>query len=66
MSRRRRLRRRSIRWARYFNHYGHIPDVLVGSGYSRYLRMTRPWGYIREQQKLPYSYGYRDRWIEVL
>lgn len=29
MSRRRKTRQ-SVRWARYFNHYGHIPGVLVG------------------------------------
>lgn len=23
-------RRRIIRWARYFNHYDHVPDVAIG------------------------------------
>jgi hypothetical protein len=27
---RNRQQRRAIRWARYVNHYGHIPSVIVG------------------------------------
>lgn len=23
-------RRKAVRWARYFNHYGHIPNVYLG------------------------------------
>lgn len=49
-----RKRRRTIRWARYFNHYGHMPSVLLG-GDGAVNAMTfvsgRHWSYIRHQAK---------------
>jgi hypothetical protein len=52
VSRRRKVRR-SVRWARYFNHYGHRPDVVVG-GWAAVRAMNVPgmhWKYIRRQAK---------------
>jgi hypothetical protein len=54
-----RKRRQAIRWARYFNHYSHNPDVLVGgSGASRVIwrgllghRTSRPFVHVRRQVK---------------
>lgn len=54
----RRQVRKAIRWARYFNRFGHIPFVLVGSGRSRYLRTVEPWGYVRRQAKHRFGHGY--------
>ncbi len=59
MSRRQKVRK-AVRWARYFNRYGHIPDVLVASGYSRYLRTVEPWGYVRRQAKHRFMHGYAN------
>jgi hypothetical protein len=45
-------KRRTIRWARYFNRYDHIPLVVIG-GWSAVRAMTPPhnrtWGYLRNQ-----------------
>ena len=45
--------RRSIRWARYFNHYGHKLDVVVGGrGAVRAMNVRgKHWMYVRRQAK---------------
>jgi len=52
--------RRHIRWARYFNHYGHKLDVVLG-GWSAVRAMTsrdsRRWAYVRRQQKRRFQGG---------
>ncbi len=58
-----RKRRSTARWARYFNHYGHIPMVVIG-GWAAVRAMNHSkvhgqWARIRHQRKLPFHHGYR-------
>jgi hypothetical protein len=58
VSRARKLRR-SVRWARYFNHYAHLSDVIIGGGPAHRLvvagvlghRSSLPFLYVRRQAK---------------
>lgn len=45
--------RKAVRWARYFNRYGHQPDAIVGGwGAVRAIRAGGlHWGYVRQQAK---------------
>jgi len=50
-------RRRSIRWARYTNHYGFMSDVSVG-GWSFVYALNVPgrhWMFVRRQAKRKWS-----------
>lgn len=52
MGRARRVRR-SVRWARYFNRYGHMSGVAVG-GWAAVRALNVPgkhWMYVRRQAK---------------
>lgn len=47
--------RRTVRWARYVNHYGHIPSVIVGGWAAGRVIWDgvsgRRWRHIRRQAK---------------
>lgn len=50
-------RRKSVRWARYFNHYGHKLDVVVG-GWAAVRAMNiqgQHWKHVRRQAKHRFS-----------
>lgn len=54
----------SIRWARYANHYAHIPEVFIGGlGAWRGMNFGPSQGAyfrIRRQQSHPYRKGYEQ------
>ena len=52
MSRRRKIRR-SVRWARYFNHYSYMSDVIIGGdgAVAAIWVKGRHWKYVRRQAK---------------
>lgn len=55
-----RKRRRAIRWARYFNHYGHMLDVVLGGNgavNAMCSRSSRCWSFVRRQAKHRFSEG---------
>lgn len=56
MSRRRKVRR-TVRWARYVNHYSHIPGVLAGGNalYWTVPSRTPAWVRVRSQAKCRYG-----------
>lgn len=62
MSNSRKLRR-SRQWARYVNHYGHIPSVSVsgwGAGRAIWNGVSGVrWRHVRHQQKRRFADGYR-------
>lgn len=62
MSRRR--RKTAVRWARYFNHYAHIPYSVVGGwGALRALNTAlrdEAFRHVRRQQKHHYGRGYSN------
>lgn len=51
------------KWARYVNHYAHIPDVTIGGGGAvhamNYGRRRGRYYCIRRQQKHAFMTGYR-------
>lgn len=51
MSKARKLRRTRA-WARYFNHYSHIPDARVGGwGPIKFMNLPgRTWSFVRRQR----------------
>lgn len=56
---------RCRRWARYVNHYAHIPDVVIGGwGAVRamnYGRLRGEYYRVRRQQKHPFMKGYAEQ-----
>lgn len=60
MNRRRQVRR-TVRWARYVNHYGHIPSVIVGGwGAGRAIwdgLSGTKWRHVRRQAKHRFGEG---------
>ena len=57
-------KRRSLRWARMFNRFGHIPSAAVG-GWAAIRAMHprvvgRSWMHVRHQQPHRYGKGYRN------
>ena len=59
MSKARKLRR-ARRWARYVNHYGHIPGVIIGGwAATRLMNIPGPWWpIIRRQDRIAWGRGY--------
>lgn len=56
-------RGRCVKWARYVNRYGHIPEVIIGGwGAVRAMNYGPPrstYYRVRYQQKHPFMKGYR-------
>lgn len=60
---RHRQNRRAVRWARYFNHYGHIPEVFLGGWsanrviWSSMRQRRYAFLYVRRQAKHRFGEG---------
>lgn len=55
--------RRTRRWARYVNHYAHIPEVIIGGegavlAIRAYGLRTSTYFRVRQQQKHRFTEGY--------
>lgn len=53
-------RQKVIRWARYFNHYGHIPDVLIGGSSANRAVITawaRGYGFLHVRRQAKHRFG---------
>ncbi len=59
-------RRSAARWARYVNHYGHIPGVGIGGWAAvRVMSRERFWGtYFRIRRQQPHGFGHGYRMLQ--